>query len=264
MNRTTAIAALILLTTTTAWFYLKKPMRTAKTSAARTLEDYQPGSFFKDCDTCPEMAVIPESSHFMMGQTQATVNNNLVSQLMNQPDTTRQPLHAVSIRRFALGRMEVTHAQWESLMGKNEHSPKECGADCPVENVSWRDIQEYIKKLNAKTNQAYRLPSEAEWEYSAAAGGDEKTDLSDERQAANHAWHEGNSDLQIHAVGRKAANAFKLHDMQGNVWEWVEDCFHSNYVGAPADGSAWVGDTNTREFVRKAAVLSAAGRPFLH
>jgi formylglycine-generating enzyme required for sulfatase activity len=140
------------------------------------------------------------------------------------------PQHQVTISKpFYLGRYEVTQAQWEAMMGNNPS--KFQGRNNPVENVSWEDAQEFIKRLNARegTN-AYRLPTEAEWEYAARAGttgiysfGD------DEASLGRHAWYDDNSDEKSHPVGQKAPNAWGLYDMHGNVYEWVQDWYDGFY-----------------------------------
>jgi formylglycine-generating enzyme required for sulfatase activity len=114
------------------------------------------------------------------------------------------------------------------------------GRALPVEQVSWSDAQAFVQKLSEKTGKNYRLPSEAEWEYAARAGsqtnyyfGDNDNDL------GRFAWFSGNSGKTTHAVGEKVPNAFGLHDMHGNVWEWTADCWNDSYNGAPSDGSAW-------------------------
>ena len=106
-------------------------------------------------------------------------------------------------------------------MKKNPSHFKECGKDCPVESVSWKEVQNFLRKLNAKSGRKrYRLPTEAEWEYAARAGTtgdyyDQNLDII--------AWHGGNSEGSTHPVGRKTPNGWGLHDMLGNVWELVED-----------------------------------------
>ncbi len=143
---------------------------------------------------------------------------------------------------FELGKYEVTQAQWkqmwQEMMGNNPSHFQNCD-QCPVENVSWNDAQEFIKKLNAMNDgYTYRLPTEAEWEYACRAGtsGDYAGDLD------SMAWYKNNSGGQTHPVGQKQPNGFGLYDMHGNVWEWVEDLFHDSfsYNGAPTDGSAWI------------------------
>jgi formylglycine-generating enzyme required for sulfatase activity len=155
-----------------------------------------------------------------------------------QPSADDQPQHAVSIRSFALGKLEVTQEQWYALMGNLPSKFK--GRTLPVEQVSWDDAQEFIKRLNAKTGQKYRLPSEAEWEYAARAGSPTNYSFGDDtNQLSRFAWFADNSGNTTHPVGEKTANNFGLNDMHGNVWEWTQDCWNGNYAGAPADGSAW-------------------------
>ena len=164
-----------------------------------------------------------------------------------------QPVTRVRIgRAFELGKHEVTEAEWEAVMGSNPSHFDECGGDCPVEQVSWDDVQEFIGRLNTLEGEArYRLPTEAEWEYAARAGtrGDR---YGGDLDAI--AWCGEGFDGSTHPVGQKAPNAFGLHDMLGNVWEWTEDWF-GEYPGGsvtdprgPASGSyrvnrggSWIG-----------------------
>ncbi len=151
------------------------------------------------------------------------------------------PQHQVCFDQpFYLGKTEVTQAQWEVVMGSNPSRFK--GANLPVERVSWDDIQTFLQKLNAQTGKAYRLPSEAEWEYAARAGsttaypwGNSIGNNNANCDGCGSRW----DDKTTAPVGSFAANAFGLHDMHGNVWEWVQDGYQSSYAGAPTDGSAW-------------------------
>ena len=111
-----------------------------------------------------------------------------------------------------------------------------------MESVSWNEVQTFIKTLNQKTGGHYRLPSEAEWEYACRAGQDTLYCGGNDLDAV--AWHYGNSGNETHPVGGKQANAFGLYDMSGNVWEWVQDCYHDSYQGAPNDGSIFNDGTN--------------------
>ena len=123
---------------------------------------------------------------------------------------------------FYLGKYEVTQRQWQEVMGSNPSWFDECGPDCPVENVSWDDVQGFIGRLNAALGEErYRLPTEAEWEYAARAGtsGDRYGNVD------AIAWHKDNSGRRTHPVGQKAPNAWGLHDMLGNVFEWTQDWY---------------------------------------
>ncbi|MFP4584456.1 MAG: formylglycine-generating enzyme family protein [Desulfococcaceae bacterium] len=143
-----------------------------------------------------------------------------------------RPLRRVRISRpFFMGRYEVTQAQWQKVMGNNPSRFDGC-ADCPVEQVSWEDVQGFLKKLNDRGDGAYRLPSEAEWEYAARAGSTSAYSFGDdEGQLGVYAWYDGNAGGKTHPVGKKRPNAWGLHDMHGNVWEWCRD-WYGAYAGA--------------------------------
>lgn len=178
----------------------------------------------KDCTECPDMVLLPSGS--------------LPMKLDKVPDA--KATVTVNIRSFAIGKTEVTQRQWKAIMGDNPSRFVACGLDCPVENVSWKDIAQFIRKLNQKTGQNYRLPSEAEWEYAARGGGASDALFADNTAALeDQAWYIANSRKAPRPVAGKRPNAFGLHDLYGNVWEWVEDCFHASYAGLPLDGSAW-------------------------
>lgn len=154
----------------------------------------------------------------------------------NSGDVDELPLHPVTLPAFSIGRYEVTQRQWVGVMGSNPSHFNDC-SDCPVDNVSWDDAQQFIVKLNQQTGKQFRLPSEAEWEYACGAGGNETyCGDSDETQVA---WYAQNSGGRSHPVGRLEPNAFGLHDMSGNAYEWVADCWNDGYSGAPTDGQAW-------------------------
>ena len=136
-------------------------------------------------------------------------------------DDDEQPVHAVRLDGFWMGKFEVTQLQWQKVMGSNPSSFKK-GGNYPVEEVSWDDAKGFIAKLNAQGPAKFRLPTEAEWEYAARSGG------RPERYAGGDdidrvAWYQPNSGRSTHAVGAKAPNGLGLYDMTGNVWEWVED-----------------------------------------
>ena len=180
----------------------------------------------------PDMVVIPAGS-FMMGSKSTSL-------FITDKNPEEKPQHLVKVPNFLMGRTEVTQGQWKLVMGGNPSYFSACGDACPVENVSWNDVQDFIRKLNQLTGENYRLPSEAEWEHAARAGSATEWNFgNDDSLLGSYAWHAKNSVGQTHPVGQKMPNSFGLYDLYGNTWEWVEDCWHTNYVGAPTDGGAW-------------------------
>ena len=171
-------------------------------------------------------------------------------------DDDEHPVHPVTISRpFALSRHEVTFDEYDRFAAATGRSlPDDEGwgrGRRPVVNVSWDDAQAYVSWLSSETGVRYRLPSEAEWEYAARAGtttayswGNEIGDNRANCDGCGSQW----DDEMTAPVGSFAANPWGLHDMHGNVSEWVEDCWHDSYAGAPADGSAWTagGDCGVR------------------
>jgi len=159
----------------------------------------------------------------------------------NDGENDEKPPHRVKLSAFAIGKYEVTQAQWKALMGNNP-SHFNTSDDLPVETVSWDDVQEFLGRLREKTgDQRWRLPTEAEWEYAARAGSQGKYSFGDdESELRNYAWFKSNSNIQPHPVGQLKPNAFGLYDMHGNVWEWCEDwsgLYHSAEVTDPTGPS---------------------------
>lgn len=146
-----------------------------------------------------------------------------------QPD--EQPVHTVCVDDFYIGKYEVTQGQWQSVMGSNPSFFKKCGEKCPVEQVSWNDVQGFITKLNATTGKKYRLPTEAEWEYAARSGGKKEkyAGTSSDVELGKYAWYSANSGGRIHPTGQKQPNGLGLYDMTGNVWEWCQDWYGEKY-----------------------------------
>lgn len=203
------------------------------------------GATFRDCDDCPLMTRIPGGT-FAMGSPEDERGRRKYE----------GPRREVAIRPFALGVYEVTFAEWDACVadgGCGGYSPKDEGwgrGDRPVIRVSWRDAQAYVEWLNAKTGGGYRLASEAEWEYAARAGSQTLYWMGDQisRRQANFDSGTLDSDgaerLKTLPVGSFRANPFGVHDVHGNVSEWVQDCFHSRFHRAPQDGSAWMEGEN--------------------
>ncbi len=135
-------------------------------------------------------------------------------------------IHKVTLSGFFMSKYEVTQQQWREIMGTNPSYFKNCD-NCPVEQVSWNDVQEFIEKLNAKTGENYRLPTEAEWEYAARGGETYKYAGSD--NIGSVVWYKDNSGGKTNPVGQKSPNGYGLYDMSGNVWEWCSDWYGSNY-----------------------------------
>jgi formylglycine-generating enzyme required for sulfatase activity len=145
---------------------------------------------------------------------------------------SEKPTHQVTVSGFQMGKYEVTQAQWRVVMGNNPSHFSGCD-DCPVENVSWNDVQAYISKLNQQTGKKYRLPTEAEWEFAARGGNKSKGyKYAGGNDIGSVAWYSSNSSSKTHAVGEKQANELGIYDMSGNVWEWCED-WYGDYSSSP-------------------------------
>jgi formylglycine-generating enzyme required for sulfatase activity len=196
-----------------------------------------PGTIIKDCPECPEMVVLPSGS-FLMGSPPdpgPDPFSNEQPKPVGEPNA--RPQRRVQIQSFAIGRYEVTQEQWYAFVGSNPSANK--GRTLPVEQVSWDDVQEFITKLNQKTGQKYRLPSEAEWEYAARGGSSTIYPFSNsDTELYVYAWFNAIA-AKTNPVGLKRSNQFGLFDMLGNVLEITQDCWHDDYIGAPKDGTAW-------------------------
>ena len=195
------------------------------------------GKQFRDCDFCPQMVVVPAGRFTMGGESEG-------------------PRHRVTIpRRFAVGMYEITFEEWDACVkaggcGNHRAGDRNWGRDRrPAIYVSWRDARSYVRWLRQLLGQPYRLLSEAEWEYAARAGTRSAFPwgVAAGRKRANCKGCGSRWDGRKTAkVGTFPANVFGLHDMHGNVREWVQDCWHASYRSAPADGSAWTTGSNCR------------------
>jgi len=164
----------------------------------------------------PEMVFV-QGGTFMMGSPKRVGKDN------------ERPQHQVTLSDFYIGKYEVTEGQWKAVMGNNpSHNPK--GVNYPVENVSWNDVQEFIKKLNELTGKKYRLPTEAEWEYAASGGIKAYIYQGSNTDVAWTGENSGNDTKKI--VGTKQPNKLDIYDMIGNVFEWCGD-WYGDYLASP-------------------------------
>lgn len=226
-----------------------------------------PGTVFRDCSGCPELIVVPAGT-FVMGSPSSEESSK----------ADERPQHSVSLVSIALGKFEVTRGEWTAFVREAGDLPGGQCYDAwgvktsatidwrnaeypqterhPVVCVSWDDANAYLRWLSRKTGKHYRLPSEAEWEYAARAGTESSRPWGDDPEGACRHANAGDASYRrkfpqytttrcddgyvfTAPVGSFRANRFGLHDMLGNVIEWVEDCWNADYVGAPGDGRAW-------------------------
>jgi formylglycine-generating enzyme required for sulfatase activity len=230
--------------------------------------DFESGKIFRDCADCPEMVVISAGT-FTMGAPANEVGRY----------DEEGPQRRVSIRKFAAGKFDVTKGQWAAFSSAtNRATPEGCDYsglekkdeataswrhlgftqddNHPVVCVSWADAQDYLRWLSQKTGHKYRLLTEAEWEYAARARTTTTYPwgISASHENANYGSDTCCSGLasghdqwvNTSPVGSFPANAFGLYDMQGNVLQWVQDCFASSYSGLPTDGSPFENDVELK------------------
>lgn len=160
-------------------------------------------------------------------------------------ESWRRPVHAVTLNSFELGKYEVTFDEYDRFaVATGRRLPEDEGwgrGQRPVIDVSWQEAKAYTDWLSNQTGKSYRLPSESEWEYAARSGAQQEAwaGTSQEAQLVQYAVFFDNSGGHTAEVGNKQPNSFGLYDLSGNVWEWVEDCEHATYEGAPQNGSVW-------------------------
>ena len=211
--------------------------------AAEFVPVRSPGDVFRDCKSCPQMVVVP-AGDYMMGSPSSEQGRS----------DNESPRHRVTISKpFAVGKYEVTFSQWDACVAEGgcSHRPSDKSwgrSERPVIYVSWNDTKEYVKWLIGKTGNQYRLLSESEWEYVARAGTTGPFHfggtISSNQANYNGEYVYGSGRKGMYrgktvSVGSFPSNGYGLHDVHGNVWEWVEDCWHDSYAGAPTDGRAW-------------------------
>ncbi len=250
------------------WYWTMRPYMLANIRpyvlTAQAERALKPLASFRECaKDCPEMIVIP-GGEFIMGSPATEKGRR----------DDEDPQHKVTIAKpFAVSKFEATFADWDacvSVGGCPRASDSFFGRGAkPVINVTWDNAQQYVAWFSKMTGQRYRLLTEAEWEYAARAGtttayswGDEIGKGNANCASCGSKWDNGGTS----PVGSFKPNAFGLYDMHGNVWEWVEDCYHDNYNGAPADGSARTGVDCDRRVLRGGSwspspqTLRSAGR----
>jgi formylglycine-generating enzyme required for sulfatase activity len=243
-----ALCALALIVAVATWWkqtWMKESLyelANVHPLTAVQLRTLKPEDSFKECTDCPEMIVVPAGS-FVMGTPAGEPGH--------KPNEEQQ--HNVAIgKAFAVSKLEMTFAEWDACVAHGDCDPHISDGGFgrgtqPLINVTWDDAQRYIAWLSALTGRPYRLLSEAEYEYAARAGTTTAYPWGDEIGKDKTVCVGCGSQFdgkQPAPVGSFAANPFGLYDMIGNVWEWVEDCVHSDYNGAPPDGSAWVAGGN--------------------
>ncbi len=168
----------------------------------------------------------------------------------NDGDSDEKPVHSVTLRGYYIGRTEVTQKQWREIMGTSPSYFKNCD-DCPVEQVSWDDIQEFLRKLNQKfPGKNYRLPTEEEWEFAARGGNNSNGyKYAGSNSDGSVAWNSSNAENNTHPVGQKNGNELGIYDMSGNVWEWCEDIYSAYNTTKSGSyrvirGGGWGGDAS--------------------
>ncbi|MEM8722154.1 MAG: SUMF1/EgtB/PvdO family nonheme iron enzyme [Cyanobacteria bacterium P01_G01_bin.39] len=186
-----------------------------------------------------EMIAIPGGS-FMMGSPEGEGHND------------EKPRHKVTVPSFYMGKYPITQAQYQQVIGNNPSDFQ--GDNRPVEQVSWNDAVEFCQSLSRQTGTEFRLPTEAEWEYACRAGTTTSYHFGEiiNDQLANY----GVNIAETTPVGQFSPNAFGLHDMHGNVWEWCQDDWHDNYEGAPTDGQAWLAGKGIKKVTRGGSWIS--------
>lgn len=216
---------------------------------------------WRDCADTPELIRL-QGGRFLMGEQS------------NTGTAYERPLREVTVGEYAIGKYEVSFDEWDQCYhagacAKQVDDEGWGRGKRPVINVSWVDAQQYVHWLSEKTGRKYRLLSEAEWEYAARAGTSTRyswgdgaewacsnanvLDLTGFAQHPNWRWLASCDDGHAHTapVGSFPANPWGIHDINGNVWEWVQDCWHNDYTGAPATGAAWISDGECEKRVNR-------------
>lgn len=249
-------------------------------AALALLEPAVANETFRDCADCAEMVVVPAGG-FTMGSPPA--EGISVAGPESHLGYLGRPRHEVAVSSFAIGRYDVTRAEFAAFVASSGYDAARCepggllaprSAETdrhPATCISWQDAQAYIRWLSAKTGKPYRLPSEAEWEYAARAGtttpwfwGEDRFRACDFANIGDLSMREGMPDHSgtdlcrdgsafASPVGSFRPNGWGLYDMAGDVWQWTADCWHASYDGAPSDGSAWMAEACDKHPLRGGA-----------
>ena len=211
-------------------------------SACHQDDEFDRGQYYYENNYLVSVMIFSDLINDMVYVQGGTFTMGATSEQGSDAYSDEKPAHRVTVGDFYIGKYEVTQAQWKAVMGSNPSSFK--GDNLPVERVSWNDVQEFIRKLNALTGKTFRLPTEAEWEY-AARGGNKSQGYkyAGSNNIETVAWYYGNSGSKTHPVGGKAPNELGLYDMSGNVFEWCSDWYGSYSSGSltnpqgPSSGS---------------------------
>ena len=238
-------------------FYFKYKTNTTVTKPDNSPKDSDNDGIIDSKDQCPyeygEFANNGCPKKVIVEDDAASFNMVFVQggsfKMGSNENDDEKPIHNVKLSSFYIGKYEITQKQWRTIMGTDPSYFKNCD-DCPVEQVSWNDVQEFLQKLNQKTGKKYCLPTEAEWEY-AARGGNRSSNYTyaGSNSIDNVAWYGINSENKTREVGGRQANDLGLHDMSGNVWEWCNDWYDKNYYESSSENNP-TGGTGSRRVIR--------------
>lgn len=240
--------------------FIAEPARAAA-PAPKSKQEPQPGQIFQDLLYSPKMVIVPAGT-FLMGapQTEAGSRSN------------ERPVHPVRIvKPFAVGQYPVTIQNWEDARKNGFDVPSLAGIpNYPATNVTWHGANRYAEWLRHKTGRPYRLLSEAEWEYVCRADSFNAYFLDQGPRATNARFDTRFCEKKHRTsltslvgplpVGSYLPNKFNVHDMHGNIWEWVEDDFHFSYAGAPSDGSSWKTEPRSQHRVLRGGCFASGPR----
>ena len=249
---------------------LSLPLLVQQSTRTSFADELKPGSVFRDCpQLCPAMVVLP-AGRFTMGLTKPEI-------FAGDPDREmiaqwQLPQHKVQIAKpFAVGQYEITISEWTACFKDgacngppsitNAVIKKQPPEKTAIYDISWIDAVNYAGWLSKKTGQAYRLLTEAEWEYAARAGSTTLYPWGDDVGQGNVACSTCGAFTPPPVIGAFKPNSFGLYDTVGGVPEWVQDCFHADYKGAPHDGSAFAGGDCSQRVIR--SHMSGANPLFL-